>query len=108
MLSTPLKKKRNYDHITPSKLPLVNSHHINLFDWSLDSDCVPHSEENLLRKFDLDSRFGPCRGVSREQRWLRATNLGLNPPHHIFQLIKSSGNSQSVIDFHCAKIAAPK
>ena len=45
------------------------------------------SEENLLRSFDLNSRFGPCTGVSRLERWERAQGLGLNPPNEVRDLL---------------------
>mmetsp|Transcript_11561 Transcript_11561/g.35170 ORF Transcript_11561/g.35170 Transcript_11561/m.35170 type:complete len:127 (-) Transcript_11561:131-511(-) len=45
------------------------------------------AEENLLRSFDLNSRYGPCTGVSRLERWERAQGLGLNPPNEVRDLL---------------------
>lgn len=36
--------------------------------------------EAALRQFDLTSKFGPCVGISRLERWERAAKLGLDPP----------------------------
>lgn len=40
-----------------------------------------------LRKFDLDSSFGPSIDSFRLDRWKRAHKLGLDPPPHIKELI---------------------
>jgi DNA polymerase delta subunit 4 len=45
------------------------------------------SDELLLRKFDLDVQFGPCSGLSRRERWLRAKELGLTPPQNILDIL---------------------
>uniref|UniRef100_A0A3Q0S9P5 DNA polymerase delta 4, accessory subunit n=1 Tax=Amphilophus citrinellus TaxID=61819 RepID=A0A3Q0S9P5_AMPCI len=44
-------------------------------------------EQEKLRQFDLDWRFGPCTGISRLQRWERAKLHGLNPPEEIRDLL---------------------
>ena len=36
-----------------------------------------------LREFDLDVRYGPCIGISRLERWIRANELGLDPPEEL-------------------------
>lgn len=36
--------------------------------------------EATLREFDLSSKYGPCMGISRLERWERAAKLGLEPP----------------------------
>lgn len=46
--------------------------------------------ERELRQFDLDSRYGPCIGLTRLERWERAAKLGLEPPAHVRQLLTSS------------------
>ncbi|XP_057700480.1 DNA polymerase delta subunit 4 [Corythoichthys intestinalis] len=46
-----------------------------------------HEEEQKLRQFDLDWRFGPSTGISRLQRWDRAKLHGLNPPEDIRDLL---------------------
>ncbi|KAJ4837706.1 hypothetical protein Tsubulata_046206 [Turnera subulata] len=45
--------------------------------------------ETLLRKFDMDMKYGPCIGMTRMARWERACRLGLNPPEEIGILLKS-------------------
>ena len=41
----------------------------------------------MLCSFDLNSRYGPCTGVSRLERWERAQGLGLNPPNEVRDLL---------------------
>ncbi|XP_062334009.1 DNA polymerase delta subunit 4 [Osmerus eperlanus] len=48
---------------------------------------VREMELQELRQFDLDLRFGPCIGISRMQRWERASLHGLNPPEEIKELM---------------------
>lgn len=42
-----------------------------------------------LREFDLDSRFGPCMGMTRIDRWERAEKLGLDPPPRVKTLLET-------------------
>lgn len=37
------------------------------------------------------SRFGPCTGVTRLQRWERAAKLGLDPPAEVPELVRRYG-----------------
>ncbi|KAJ7254640.1 DNA polymerase delta, subunit 4-domain-containing protein [Mycena haematopus] len=43
----------------------------------------------ILRAFDLSYEYGPCIGVTRLERWERATALGLNPPMEIHDILTS-------------------
>lgn len=36
-------------------------------------------KEEILVKFDLDPAYGPCRGISRLQRYSRALKFGVKP-----------------------------
>ncbi|VAI19947.1 unnamed protein product [Triticum turgidum subsp. durum] len=54
-------------------------------------------QEEQLRQFDMDMKFGPCIGVNRLQRWERASAMGLQPPPHLHDLLAraSSGNNRN-------------
>ncbi|KAF5373284.1 hypothetical protein D9615_007379 [Tricholomella constricta] len=41
----------------------------------------------ILRVFDLTYEYGPCVGISRLDRWERATALGLNPPPEVKDIL---------------------
>lgn len=45
------------------------------------------NEEDTLRNFDLDARFGPFAGIGRRQRCWRSANNGLNPPRTILDVL---------------------
>lgn len=53
----------------------------------------PHGWEELswdqvkLLRFDMDPRFGPCIGMTRRARYLRAEKFGLDPPAAIWHLL---------------------
>ena len=42
----------------------------------------------LLRQFDLASKYGPCTGMTRMERWQRAEDLDLNPPREVYKILK--------------------
>ncbi|KAI5467037.1 DNA polymerase delta, subunit 4-domain-containing protein [Mariannaea sp. PMI_226] len=44
-------------------------------------------EEKVLRYFDVSSQYGPCIGISRKKRWLRADRLGLSPPVEVLAVL---------------------
>jgi DNA polymerase delta subunit 4 len=51
------------------------------------------ADEQLLRQFDMTSRYGPVSGITRLQRWERAAALGLQPPEGIKRLILKHGEA---------------
>eukprot|EP01018_Ginkgo_biloba_P024287 Gb_26824 [translate_table: standard] len=66
---------------------------------SLSSDGFPYDHayedidevEMILRQFDMNLAYGPCLGVSRLERWERASRLGLNPSHQIKDILERVG-----------------
>merc|ERR1712032_273526 len=56
---------------------------------NLDLDADVDPDERTLRAFDLTSKYGPCTGMSRIERWDRAAGLGLNPPQQVRALLLS-------------------
>ncbi|WOO78943.1 DNA polymerase delta subunit 4 [Vanrija pseudolonga] len=38
---------------------------------------------HILRVFDMTSKYGPCVGMTRLERWERAKKWGLNPPEEV-------------------------
>jgi len=58
----------------------------------------------LLRKFDLDSRYGPCMGLTRLERWERAQILGLNPPVEIRQILDNLTDASQEISIWDAEL----
>ncbi|CAK7207640.1 hypothetical protein SEUCBS139899_010451 [Sporothrix eucalyptigena] len=43
--------------------------------------------EKVLRHFDVSSQYGPCVGITRKTRWLRAQRLGLAPPIEVLAVM---------------------
>ncbi|CAK9786530.1 hypothetical protein CC85DRAFT_326115 [Cutaneotrichosporon oleaginosum] len=43
--------------------------------------------ENILRVFDMTSKYGPYVGITRLERWERAKKWGLQPPEEIKQIL---------------------
>ena len=67
---------------------------------SVRSSLLPHTwldasdNEVLLRRFDLDYAYGPCGGLSRRARWLRAQKLGLSPPQEVWDILSQLGKEE--------------
>ncbi|KAK3261767.1 hypothetical protein CYMTET_29343 [Cymbomonas tetramitiformis] len=43
--------------------------------------------ETTLKQFDLCSKYGPCVGMTRLQRWERAEKFGLDPPVEVRDIV---------------------
>ena len=67
-------------------------------DWERCTDGgFDEKEEEVLRQFDMNMAFGPCLGMSRLDRWERASRLGLNPPKEIRSLLdRNSAGARSL------------
>ena len=48
--------------------------------------------KDVLKSFDLNLKFGPCLGITRYERWLRASDLGLDPPRLVIELLSRAPN----------------
>lgn len=60
------------------------------------------SDFDIVTQFDLNSRFGPCSGLSRLERWERAKRLGLRPPVDVrscIERVESDALKQFDFDF---------
>lgn len=55
------------------------------------------TEEEALKQFDLDIRFGPFLGINRLERWERADRLGLLPPLPVHTIILEKNAMYSFI-----------
>ena len=49
--------------------------------------------ERELKKFDLNTKFGPCVGIKRSIRWQRAKTLNLNPPDYLLKYFEINDES---------------
>lgn len=45
--------------------------------------------EKKLIEFDLDYRYGPCKGITRTKRWDNSNRMGLNPPNYVRDLLNT-------------------
>ncbi|KAJ6527275.1 DNA polymerase delta, subunit 4-domain-containing protein [Mycena vulgaris] len=50
---------------------------------------------DILRVFDLSYEYGPCIGVTRLERWERASALGLNPPIEVRDILTTRQGSNA-------------
>lgn len=54
-----------------------------------DEKGKEHSDKlKILKDFDLNSDFGPCMGITRMERWERASKFGLNPPIQVREILE--------------------
>lgn len=64
--------------------------------WDLKDDFGDQEEQ--LRQFDMDMKFGPCIGVTRLQRWEQASAMGLQPPAHLRDLLLHAPSTKNHSD----------
>ena len=53
------------------------------------------SDARELKTFDLTSKFGPCCGLTRIERWDRARALGLDPPKRVLEILHRRGEASA-------------
>ena len=77
---------------TQQRKPIVESLPSKVVSTSVATSASKEAKEDAdiarLREFDLDTKFGPCIGISRMQRWERAERNGLEPPADVKDLIE--------------------
>lgn len=85
----------NYYNKNKKKVSLNNK----LSDKIIENNItVKNSAEEKLTNFDLDARFGPCKGISRSKRYELAVKFNLKPPQNIKKLIDQSQSEKSYYD----------
>ena len=77
-------KKRSYDSIEETGITSIDAAPLS---FSLLAQAPCSRKHARLCEFDLDPRFGPCVGLTRSERWLRAQRLGLAPPSDVKSLL---------------------
>ncbi|KAH7424963.1 hypothetical protein KP509_11G034200 [Ceratopteris richardii] len=61
----------------------------------IEGECA--AEEEALRQFDMNMRYGPCLGMSRLERWERARMLGMNPPVEVKRILDQKKGATSCL-----------
>ncbi|KAG2487430.1 hypothetical protein HYH03_013997 [Edaphochlamys debaryana] len=56
------------------------------------------ADEQTLRKFDLTTKYGPCAGMTRLERWERASKFSLDPPQEVKNIIMEAGGPGCALD----------
>ncbi|XP_042386230.1 uncharacterized protein LOC121977890 [Zingiber officinale] len=99
--------KRSSNRSFAGKSPTVSLSHLvdpvpsPLHGSGAGRDKVPlaagigEEEDEKLRQFDMDMRYGPCIGLSRTDRWERAAAMGLNPPAEVETILLKSSAAAS-------------
>mmetsp|Transcript_11987 Transcript_11987/g.33722 ORF Transcript_11987/g.33722 Transcript_11987/m.33722 type:complete len:118 (+) Transcript_11987:310-663(+) len=57
-------------------------------EQSQPASSAQEHTEHVLRQFDLSSKYGPCIGMTRLERWERADKLGLDPPEAVEAILR--------------------
>ncbi|CAJ2677988.1 unnamed protein product [Trifolium pratense] len=77
------KKPPIHTSNVPQPPPAVASRNTNQ-----DLQVENEKNEKMLQQFDMDTKYGPCIGMTRLERWERAVKFGMNPPEEIGNLLK--------------------
>ena len=77
------------------------------------ADCMFSSHANgmvnniacdlALEAFDKNTKYGPCVGIPRSQRWRRAQRLNLKPPTEVMAIIEASHDELIERDIYCTQ-----
>jgi DNA polymerase delta subunit 4 len=62
---------------------------------TIDDDDAVERDARELKTFDLTSKFGPCCGLTRIERWDRARALGLDPPKRVLEILHRRGEASA-------------
>lgn len=85
------KSLNNYFDIKKKRIHLADKSELNIDNKNvlnkLNSNVEKEQAEELLKSFDLNPKYGPCRGISRIKRYQNALRLNLNPPFELKKLI---------------------
>ncbi|XP_078149906.1 uncharacterized protein LOC144545190 isoform X1 [Carex rostrata] len=106
--TTSSKKSKHYTRVTSvrasdsAQTPALVSR-----SGAIDLKDEYGEEEEVLRQFDMDMKYGPCIGIDRLDRWERAAAMGLHPPPHVRDLISAqsfvaSGKAVSRVYYPCS------
>jgi len=79
------QKKSNYRQKSLNKAsPIVKE------EVHGSTSCVNEADEEIkiLKQFDLDSKYGPCTGMTRLERWARAEKFQFDPPKVVREIIE--------------------
>lgn len=66
-----------------------------IVDDAIDDDDAVERDARELKTFDLTSKFGPCCGLTRIERWDRARALGLDPPKRVLEILHRRGEASA-------------
>ena len=90
--------KKNKKRLSLEDKNLRNKDKIISFDRTIDEEIAKEKAEQSLKAFDLDPKYGPCKGISRMKRYQNAVRLNLNPPNYLKNMIEKFGLNNSYYD----------
>eukprot|EP01134_Creolimax_fragrantissima_P000928 CFRG0928T1 len=63
-----------------------------------DTTSEPSAEEAcILKAFDLNSSYGPCVGITRRERWIRAQKFGKTPDPAILGILDRYSENNKLV-----------
>jgi len=83
------------------KNPKYTKHYNDIVADSLEGMDLLHADDQskvdvILKLFDLTPEYGPAVGMTRLERWQRASNWGLDPPAEVYDILTTvEGESQA-------------
>jgi hypothetical protein len=97
------KSLNNYFNVNKKRIALDDKSEVNIdkknnLPIKLSSQVEKEKAEDLLKSFDLNPKYGPCRGISRIKRYQNAVRLNLNPPFEVNNLIEKYDLNTSFYD----------
>lgn len=88
--------------VKESKLPHLDNEAFRTYAMEIirskKAEPVHYTEDiiqQILKHFDLSSQYGPAIGMTRLERWNRASRLGLDPPQEIHAILTTVEGTQT-------------
>ena len=81
--------------VTPRACAGANGAHEDGDAETVDDVDAVERDARELKTFDLTSKFGPCCGLTRIERWDRARALGLDPPKRVLEILHRRGEASA-------------
>ena len=89
---------KNKKKISGENKKIQNKHKVLVEENKINKEITKEIAEDTLKEFDLNPKYGPCKGIPRMRRYLNAVRLNLDPPNNVKSLIEKFGLNTSYYD----------
>ena len=79
----------NPDNPNDNNDAYINKHNRRVETWPQYVPwCDALEDQKKLQQWDMETKYGPCLSITRQDRWKRAEADGLAPPKDVWALLE--------------------